>query len=98
MTGSSRGIGKAIALRLASDGYNVCINDIPANQKGCEEVASEIKSLGRKACIAIADVSKRDEVKRMVQTSVKELGPLDTMYVGFEKRLTDPMSLISDTP
>ena len=83
MTGSARGIGKAIAIRLAADGYNVCVNDIPANRKGCEEVASEIQSLGRKACIAIADVSKRGEVKDMVQTTVKELGPLDTMYVAF---------------
>lgn len=81
MTGSARGIGKAIAIRLALDGYNVCINDIPANQKGCEETAAEIQSIGRKACVAIADVTKRDQVKQLVQTSVKALGPLDTMYV-----------------
>jgi 5,10-methylene-tetrahydrofolate dehydrogenase/methenyl tetrahydrofolate cyclohydrolase len=79
VTGSSRGIGKSIALRLAADGYNVCINDIGANAKGCDEVVKEIKSMGRKACSAIADVSKRDEVAQMVQTSVKELGPLNAM-------------------
>ncbi|RYP67691.1 hypothetical protein DL771_007098 [Monosporascus sp. 5C6A] len=82
VTGSSRGIGKAIATRLASDGYNVCINDIPANQKGCEEVVSEIQALGRQACVAIADVSKRDEVKQMVQTSVDVFGSLDTMIAN----------------
>jgi NAD(P)-dependent dehydrogenase (short-subunit alcohol dehydrogenase family) len=79
VTGSSRGIGKTIALRLAADGYNVCINDISANSKGCDEVVSQIRAMGRKACSAIADVSKRDEVVQMVQTSVKELGPLDVM-------------------
>ncbi|KAI1257816.1 hypothetical protein MGN70_000860 [Eutypa lata] len=82
VTGSSRGIGKAIAIRLASDGYNVCINDVAANEKGCEETAAEIQGLGRKACVAIADVTKRDEVKQMVQTSVKALGPLDTMIAN----------------
>jgi hypothetical protein len=79
VTGSSRGIGKSIALRLAADGYNVCINDIGANSKGCEEVVKEIKAMGRNSCSAIADVSKRDEVAQMVQISVKELGPLDVM-------------------
>ncbi|RYP84895.1 hypothetical protein DL769_001089 [Monosporascus sp. CRB-8-3] len=82
VTGSSRGIGKAIAIRLASDGYNVCINDIPANQKGCEEVVSEIQALGRQACVAVADVSKRDEVRQMIQTSVDVLGPLDAMIAN----------------
>ncbi|KAK7750775.1 hypothetical protein SLS62_007327 [Diatrype stigma] len=82
VTGSARGIGKAIAIRLALDGYNVCVNDIPANEKGCEETVAEIQSIGRKACLAIADVTKRDQVKQMVETSVKTLGPLDTMIAN----------------
>lgn len=79
ITGSSRGIGRAIALRLAADGYNVCINDVDSNSQGCEQVAAEVRAMGRKACVALADVSKRDEVKAMVQRCVKELGPLSTM-------------------
>ncbi|KAI8628820.1 hypothetical protein F5Y19DRAFT_435029 [Xylariaceae sp. FL1651] len=82
VTGSSRGIGKAIALRLAADGYNVCVNDISANRAGCDEVAGEIRGMGRKACTAVADVTKRDEVKGMIQTSVHELGPLSTMIAN----------------
>ncbi|KAK0122232.1 hypothetical protein ONS95_010485 [Cadophora gregata] len=38
VTGSARGIGKAIAIRLAEDGFDVCINDIAANKAGIEEV------------------------------------------------------------
>lgn len=79
VTGSSRGIGRAIAMRIAQDGYDVCVNDIAANQDGCEKTAKEIQALGRKACVAIADVSKLKEVEAMIQTAVKELGPLNTM-------------------
>lgn len=79
ITGSARGIGKSIALRLASDGYNVCINDIPALESTCDEVVKEITSMGRKACTAVGDVTKRGDVKDVIQKSVKELGPLHTM-------------------
>lgn len=79
VTGSARGIGRSIALRLASDGYNVCINDVDVNSKACDEVVKDIKAMGRKACSVMADVSKRGEVKEMIQRSVKELGPLHTM-------------------
>lgn len=43
-------------------------------------MAKQIKSMGRKSCVAIADVSDLQQVEQMVQTSVKELGPLNTMY------------------
>ncbi|KAJ2979809.1 hypothetical protein NUW58_g7107 [Xylaria curta] len=82
ITGSSQGIGKAIALRLAADGYNVCVNDLSKKQAQCDEVAKEIRSMGRKACTAVADVTKQDEVKRMIETSVRELGPLNTMIAN----------------
>jgi acetoin reductase-like protein len=82
VTGSARGIGKSIALRLANDGYDICINDISANKQGAEEVAHEITQLGRKSTVAIGDVSVMSEVESVVQQSVNELGPLSTMVAN----------------
>ncbi|KAF2154076.1 acetoin dehydrogenase-like protein [Myriangium duriaei CBS 260.36] len=82
VTGSARGIGKAIAIRLAHDGYDVCVNDIPANESLAKDVAKEVASIGRKSCTAIADVSDRSQVENMVKSSTKELGPLDTMIAN----------------
>lgn len=73
--------GKSIALRLAQDGYDVCINDIAANKQGAEEVAHEISQAGRKSTVALGDVSVLSDVQAMVKQSVEELGPLNTMYV-----------------
>ena len=57
----------------------MCINDVEANRSGVDEVVSQIKSMGRNSWAAIADVSDAEQVKEMVQTSVKQLGPLHTM-------------------
>ena len=56
------------------------VNDVPANEAGCKEVSEEIKKLGRKSTVAIADVTKLSEVEKMIEKSVQELGPLNTMY------------------
>ncbi|KAF2109946.1 acetoin dehydrogenase-like protein [Lophiotrema nucula] len=82
VTGSSRGIGQAIALRLAHDGYDICITDVEANKAGVDDMVSQIKDIGRNAIGVTGDVSRLDEVQRMVQTSVDELGPLNTMVAN----------------
>jgi NAD(P)-dependent dehydrogenase (short-subunit alcohol dehydrogenase family) len=58
------------------------VNDVPANQPGAEEVVQEIKKMGRNAILYAGDVSNLQEVQGMVETSVKELGPLNTMVAN----------------
>ncbi|UQC87817.1 acetoin reductase [Colletotrichum lupini] len=82
VTGSSRGIGRAIALRIARDGYDVCINDIAANEAGSHDIAKQIRDLGRRVVVATADVRKLSEVQAMIDKTVGELGPLNTMIAN----------------
>jgi meso-butanediol dehydrogenase / (S,S)-butanediol dehydrogenase / diacetyl reductase len=79
VTGAASGIGRAIALRLAADGFDVAINDRDNQVHRLESLAEEISAKGRKALIAITDVSCDDQVKAMVEKVVKEMGRLDVV-------------------
>ncbi len=75
VTGGSRGIGKAIALKLASLGSDVIIVDINES----DEVKNEIEALGRKALVLKADVSKMDETNEVVSKVLKEFKNVDIL-------------------
>lgn len=93
VTGAGQGIGKAIALRLADDGFDVAINDLPRKSEALELLSAEISAKGRRSCIIPADVSVEEEVEIMVTKVVTELGRLDVMVanagMGFGRRLLD---------
>ena len=82
ITGSSQGLGKAIASRLSHDGFAVVINDITAKQTQIDAVVKEIEAAGGKAVGIAADVTKRVEVEEMVDRATQQLGPLQVMVAN----------------
>ncbi len=77
VTGSARGIGKAIALKFAKDGYDVVISDILEDV--AKETAKEIEALGQKSLVVVADVSKAEDAARLIDETVKAFGRLDVL-------------------
>ncbi|KAG0692254.1 hypothetical protein DFH29DRAFT_970841 [Suillus ampliporus] len=82
ITGSAQGIGRSIALRLARDGFDIALNDVPDKGSKLESVATEINSLGRQVCVVPADVTVNEQVKEMVDNAVTKLGGLDVMVAN----------------
>jgi 3-oxoacyl-[acyl-carrier protein] reductase len=79
VTGSARGIGQAIALKLAEVGANVVVNDISAAAESLENVVAEIRAMNRQSLAVTADVSSPDDVARLVETADKTYGRVDIL-------------------
>lgn len=91
VTGASakRGMGHAIALKLASEGADVAVLDkdpapkslFPGDEgwRGLEEIVEEIKAFGKRGMALIADVSNYQEVERAVEETIKNLGKIDIL-------------------
>jgi enoyl-[acyl-carrier protein] reductase III len=78
VTGSGRGIGRAIAVRLACGGADLIINFLK-NQAPAEETASQVRALGRKALVVQANVGKPEDIDRLFETIDAEFSGLDIM-------------------
>ena len=88
ITGAGQGIGRAIALRLASEGFNIVLNDIESNLHGIAQVASEISAsksadggttAGGGVVCAVGDVSVEANVEKVVERAVAEFGGVDVV-------------------
>jgi 3-oxoacyl-[acyl-carrier protein] reductase len=78
VTGSSRGIGRAIALALAEEGADVAVNYV-ASEAAARDVVEHIKKMGRRAMLAQADVADYPDMFRMAQDLLREFGHLDIL-------------------
>ena len=78
VTGASRGIGRAIALALAKEGYAVAVN-YAGNQAAAESVKNEIENAGGKAILLQGDVSSAEDVEKIFATIKEEFGFLDVL-------------------
>ena len=76
VTGSSRGIGKAVAERFAREGARIVVNYV-RNKKAADAVAAGIRKAGGEAVAVKADVSKRADAERLIKSAVKAFGRLD---------------------
>lgn len=78
ITGAGRGIGKAVALGLAQDGYNIAL--LARSQNELSETKKEIETLGGKALTFAVDVSKYSLVDEAVLKTLKEWGRIDVLF------------------
>lgn len=90
VTGSSRGIGKATALRLAKEGYDIVIN-YARSKKAALETAAEIEALGRQALVVKANVGDVEKVKSMFKEIDREFGRLDVFVSNAASGVQRPL-------
>jgi 3-oxoacyl-[acyl-carrier protein] reductase len=78
VTGASRGIGRAVAKRLAQDGFALVVNYL-SNASEAEEVVAEITVIGGEAIAVKADVANQTDVERLFEETMKKFGSIDVV-------------------
>lgn len=95
VTGSARGLGKAIALKLAALGANIVLNDI-ATSESLDTTAAEFKNAGYKVAVTRGDVRNSEDVKAMIVAAVEAFGGVDILVNNAGITKDKPMAMMSE--
>ncbi|MFM0212822.1 SDR family oxidoreductase [Paraburkholderia sediminicola] len=95
VTGASRGIGAAVAQRLANDGFAVAVNYASSSSEA-DALVAELTAAGARAIAVKADVSNADDVRRMFETTEQQLGKVDVLVNNAGVLKTVPLADTSD--
>ncbi|MFM0663792.1 SDR family oxidoreductase [Paraburkholderia sediminicola] len=95
VTGASRGIGAAVAQRLAKDGFAVAVNYASSSTEA-DALVAELTAAGARAIAVKADVSKAGDVRRMFETTEQQLGKVDVLINNAGVLKTVPLADTSD--
>lgn len=95
VTGASRGIGAAVAQRLANDGFAVAVNYTSSSSEA-DALVAQLTAAGTKAIAVKADVSNADDVRRMFDTTEQQLGKVDVLVNNAGVLKTLPLADTSD--
>jgi len=79
ITGASGGIGRAIAKKFSQDKAKLALNDIAQSEEGLKSLVEELKKMGAQVKYFLADISKYEEVEKMMAEIQKEFGKLDVL-------------------
>jgi 3-oxoacyl-[acyl-carrier protein] reductase len=89
ITGGGRNIGRACALALAEDGFNVVING-SSDRAACDEVAREAAKLGAETLVVMGDVGQPDDCQRIVGEAIGKFGAVDALLNNAALRPNKP--------
>jgi glucose 1-dehydrogenase len=95
VTGANSGIGQAIATRFAAEGAHVAVNYLPGGHRD-EVAAREVAAFGPTALAVAGDVSKREDVERMVAQTVERFGRLDIAVNNAGMEIKKPFLEVAD--
>ena len=90
ITGGSRGIGRAIALRLAENGMDVVVNYV-RHKKDAQKTADAVEAIGKKCLLVKANVAKENDVKNMFEEISSEFGRLDILVSNAASGVLKPV-------